>query len=818
LTEEIFFCMEHPYEENDEEKLRRARGAMEEQHMKIINAQRDVILSTAKPNKFIAVSSLARHEPSPSVADGGRRHKVTSDDKALGSPSRPKDSAAALLGDSSQSSESTVTSSRPTNVTTADESKVTDASSTAAQGDLTQPLTVNSSTLVITKVPATKRPISETEYLRELYSGISGTPGASATGDVWGRDSLSDVIRLVLRQKHRQRRRDEEELQRKSGLKLLQSSGDMGFFFQESRKAESQRTVSKPHSEIFSGHQEQHQQTQQQAQTAQRILRAVGELKGVSKLRFVKMKQLTAIAREHFAMESAQQDEEAGNSASGEVQNSNVTGKTDAGKGGATVLADGNEVNMHATPGLPSHKKKSASGKSKSGKSVKFSSKQRAKSVRFEPHTAPSAKPPSVSQKSTKITFSLSSKMEYEQVMAEAAAEQQQEPHFPHHYHLDDEPADYDDVDEDELDDEADNAAMKTAVKSKKSPIHELDLPERVITTLSTKSNMKYMSVGNNGLKHLSLALDGDINIQNLCLSNARISCSGLTAFAAHFENMRGLTYLDLSQNGISDAGVTALAHAITGAADTKMVNVKDALSVESVMKPKHPLRRLILSGNRITIVGAAVIVGVLLNTKTLLRSVHLSCNKIAVADRAKLSEDGRQYNSGAVARHAAEVRALLLEEAKAKKLERQRLADLAAEAAFEAEEARRRAKPSSLSARIAATSARVINVVANSAMSSRRQRSDSEESQKESWSKRIIGSWKKASPSSRDRSNSPDRVAKAGLDNPSSAGAHEPFELDADADIFNQESSNCPDYGVIAEQDIPEEAVVKYDLKFLYL
>jgi hypothetical protein len=79
------------------------------------------------------------------------------------------------------------------------------------------------------------------------------------------------------------------------------------------------------------------------------------------------------------------------------------------------------------------------------------------------------------------------------------------------------------------------------------------------------------MRIGDEGLLALSNALANDMLIAELCLSNARVSSSGVCALASAMagdsedfgSGMLALTDLDLSCNLICDIGASALATAI---------------------------------------------------------------------------------------------------------------------------------------------------------------------------------------------------------------------------------------------------------------
>ena len=111
---------------------------------------------------------------------------------------------------------------------------------------------------------------------------------------------------------------------------------------------------------------------------------------------------------------------------------------------------------------------------------------------------------------------------------------------------------------------------------------------EKFITTLSTKGNLKYMHVGDQGAALLAQALKGDHIITRLTLSAARIGSSGIQAIGRAMPFMHALTYLDLSQNCIEDGVVVELAQGL---------------------KRSHSLQRINLAANRISDSGARMLV-----------------------------------------------------------------------------------------------------------------------------------------------------------------------------------------------------------------
>lgn len=89
----------------------------------------------------------------------------------------------------------------------------------------------------------------------------------------------------------------------------------------------------------------------------------------------------------------------------------------------------------------------------------------------------------------------------------------------------------------------------------------------RDITILSTTTNMKYLKIGNEGLIALTDILVDNYVITRINLSHARISV--LDHFCHHLPSFRSLCYLDMSYNGIDDAGALLL---VTGLYQTSVM------------------------------------------------------------------------------------------------------------------------------------------------------------------------------------------------------------------------------------------------------
>ena len=117
-----------------------------------------------------------------------------------------------------------------------------------------------------------------------------------------------------------------------------------------------------------------------------------------------------------------------------------------------------------------------------------------------------------------------------------------------------------------------------------------LDMPYRHINVLSTRTNMIHMKIGDHGMMKICDVLSGNIFIQQIILSNARITSIGLQYLTDVLCYLPNLTYLDLSQNAINDEGAESLA---------------SSLSNSSIMNERVNLEKVTLMGNRITQSGA---------------------------------------------------------------------------------------------------------------------------------------------------------------------------------------------------------------------
>lgn len=110
------------------------------------------------------------------------------------------------------------------------------------------------------------------------------------------------------------------------------------------------------------------------------------------------------------------------------------------------------------------------------------------------------------------------------------------------------------------------------------------DLPYRHITELSTRHNLKYMKLGDNAITQLCKPLDNNRLIEKIVLSNAHLTDVGARALIAILHRIHSLHYLDLSQNGLTDAAACALASAAKICVSLKKVTLAaNRLTVEGI-------------------------------------------------------------------------------------------------------------------------------------------------------------------------------------------------------------------------------------------
>jgi hypothetical protein len=125
-----------------------------------------------------------------------------------------------------------------------------------------------------------------------------------------------------------------------------------------------------------------------------------------------------------------------------------------------------------------------------------------------------------------------------------------------------------------------------------------LDMPYRHITSLSTRTNLIHMNIGDQGIAKICKVLPGNSFIESLVLSTARITSVGFQDLIEILSSLPNLTYLDLSQNAIDDEGAHGLAM---------------ALSNSKIMNERISLEKITLMGNRVTSAGAKALVGAVL-------------------------------------------------------------------------------------------------------------------------------------------------------------------------------------------------------------
>lgn len=336
--------------------------------------------------------------------------------------------------------------------------------------------------------------------LPDITEGSSQTPAGKSIGDVWGRNAIGDVVQLVIRQKRRMEFIDQRKQQLNSNLGLLDSTGVTTFQFRNSQS--SQTTTAAPQHELFKSQQRKLHDSLQDLEHPKRLLKTIEESKGIEKLKFIKMRRLKTIARDHYS----------------------------------SGTEPGRPSSSTTSPNLPNS----------------------------TPH------PKGVDQQKDK---------------------------------------------------ESDIQGL--IQQANKAAVHDSELPIRFITELSTQSNMKYMHIGNKGIKSLAEALVNDKVITHLCLSGGRISDMGVKALATNLVQIRALIYLDLSSNAIGDEGVSSIAEAILEGSVRKEIIVNDVLTVKPIIRERHPLQTLLINHNRISVRGAEAIVHAVINSECNLKHLR---------------------------------------------------------------------------------------------------------------------------------------------------------------------------------------------------
>ena len=129
-----------------------------------------------------------------------------------------------------------------------------------------------------------------------------------------------------------------------------------------------------------------------------------------------------------------------------------------------------------------------------------------------------------------------------------------------------------------------------------------LEMPYRHITSLSTRTNLIHMKIGDQGIMRISQVLPGNTLITDIVLASARITSAGLKYLCDAMLFLPNLKYLDLSQNCIDDVGAVSLSE-VLGNSETM---IGECSSVEQIT----------LMGNRITLAGAQALLDVLASSK----------------------------------------------------------------------------------------------------------------------------------------------------------------------------------------------------------
>ena len=155
-------------------------------------------------------------------------------------------------------------------------------------------------------------------------------------------------------------------------------------------------------------------------------------------------------------------------------------------------------------------------------------------------------------------------------------------------------------------------------------PRGDLDLPYRFVTKLSTRTNMRGMSIGNVGFVRIFKTLVGDRIIQELSLAGAGISLIAAKELAATLPFMKSIRILDLSQNALCDDCAVALAEAL--------VNTPT-------------LVKLTLAANRIEIEGALPLVKAVMDQRCSLSYLTMCNNHIRPAERDDLIAEANPFH-----------------------------------------------------------------------------------------------------------------------------------------------------------------------------
>ena len=324
----------------------------------------------------------------------------------------------------------------------------------------------------------------------EERTGISLTPFGQHVGDVWSRDRLSDIVYLVIRQKRmRQQQIATPEQFLARGLPLLQSIKLENNV--ERAVAEEEDLLAGKKNSIY-------------------IPEGLHEMKGVRKMKFLKMNKLDALATSMKRV------------------NANATPSMKLTSTISDKILYGNPTRLYP---------------SKDPEVARNSRQLQSAPASAAAAALPTAAPSPTPARSTKS---------FHQFHDDASSLGQDSLPGPH-----------------AVGSAGERVAMVRAsgrgggrdAAARTGADHAATLRE--IETLSTRSNLKYMRIGDDGASDLAAALDGDMTIREVCLAGARISSRGLQEFAATMPRMLALRVLDLSNNLICNKGADVLAAAL---------------------------------------------------------------------------------------------------------------------------------------------------------------------------------------------------------------------------------------------------------------
>ena len=147
-------------------------------------------------------------------------------------------------------------------------------------------------------------------------------------------------------------------------------------------------------------------------------------------------------------------------------------------------------------------------------------------------------------------------------------------------------------------------------------PRGDLELPIRYVTRLSTRTNLKGMSVGSEGFISIFQALVGDRIMQQIVLPGAGLAFAAVEELAKTLPTLKSIRVLDLSQNALCDDCARVLAEAI--------------LATPILVK-------LTVAANRISVDGATLLVEAVLDARCSLSYFSICNNHIRPAERERL-------------------------------------------------------------------------------------------------------------------------------------------------------------------------------------